>query len=328
VIYIFLLAALYFELKANKLQLIILVLSVTLAVLISYLVDSSPNIPVSLAPLLFTLMIKRQALTLNKMLLISLTLMFLLNLSDKFDLLDDIAGLYDNIWVTSFLFKIDHFGMVIIAITMLSTSIKNILQRSEALQSAKYQIEKLEYQFLQKHIQPHFLMNTLMSLQQLIRTRPNIAIDAIDDLAEEFKLLNEMSKKSLVAISQEIRICQIHLNLMSLQQQTKYSLAIEGVNYDELIPPAILHTLIENGLTHGYIGNEEANFKLTKTVNNHWVSYTVTNDGKSSTSSTSSTGTGLKYIESRLQEWAPNNWHLTSQAIESGWETMISIRAH
>ena len=70
-----------------------------------------------------------------------------------------------------------------------------------------------------------------------------------------------MSKKDLVPIEQEIEMCHSYLTIVGIQQRALYKLEISGISGEEMIPPAIFHTLIENGITHGFSGQENTLFK-------------------------------------------------------------------
>ena len=252
---------------------------------------------------------------------------------DEYNLIESYDFVYSNYIFTSFIFKLDNLGMVIFALMMIFTTAKSILAKTNALNDAKIKVAQLEYQFTQKHIQPHFLMNTLMSLQQLVNKDAKTAGEMIEALSQEFYLLTTMSKKNLVPIQQEIDLCHIHLKIMSIQQRADYHLEVKGISGDEMVPPAVFHTLIENGITHGFSGQEQAYFTLTKEVFEQGIRYRVFNNGKTNDNSVNkgierrSSGTGLAYIEARLQQWQPKKWHFTSQSVENGWEATIEIRS-
>jgi LytS/YehU family sensor histidine kinase len=167
-----------------------------------------------------------------------------------------------------------------------------------------------------------------MSLQQLVTTDTDNASKMIEALSEEFHLLTTMTKKKLVPITDEINMCKTHLQIMSIQQRANYQLNVDGIIGDETIPPAVIHTLVENGITHGYSGNENALFELTKSTTATGITYRLFNDSKKKTvNKKSSTGSGLKYIEARLEECYPNRWTLSSNAAENGWEAIIQIHS-
>ena len=86
-----------------------------------------------------------------------------------------------------------------------------------------------------------------------------------------------------------------------------------------------LCTLVENGITHGYSGNDDANFQLTKTNTKTGIQYRLFNDSKKQSLVNKTTGSGLKYIEARLEECYPKKWRLTSNEVKNGWEAIIQI---
>jgi LytS/YehU family sensor histidine kinase len=111
---------------------------------------------------------------------------------------------------------------------------------------------------------------------------------------------------------------------MSLRQEKSYSLVVKGDIHDEKLPPLILHTLIENGLTHGYEGKDSGIFKLTFNRKNENVTITIFNDSNIAHNNTvTRDGTGLRYIKSRMEETFSNMWTLSSNAVPGGWEVII-----
>ena len=81
-------------------------------------------------------------------------------------------------------------------------------------------------------------------------------------MSEEFHLLTAMSRKKQVGILEEIDMCKTHLQIMSIQHKANYKMVTKGIIGNESIPPAVIHTLVENGITHGYSGNQDAYFEL------------------------------------------------------------------
>ncbi|NQZ08866.1 MAG: histidine kinase [Algicola sp.] len=263
----------------------------------------------------------------NHVILASLLIITLFNVLDEFNLIEQYDFVFSHPLVTSVVFKLDNLGMIVFALLMIFSSAKNIWNKTQALNQTQLKLAKLEYQFVQKHIQPHFLMNSLMSLQQLVNKDPETAGEMIEALSEEFHLLTIMSKQKLVPIQQEIDMCHTHLKIMSIQQRAQYQLKVQGINGDEQIPPAIFHTLVENGITHGYSGNESAAFLLTKESTATGMSYKLFNNGKVTPRSgkKESAGSGLNYIKAQLEAWRPGQWTLTAGEVEGGWETVIKV---
>lgn len=325
-VYFLLVLVLYFEYELKPKNLL---LALSIFLLVSVLVnftDYSLVLVISFLPFTFSLFASLKKKKNSYLITLSLLLVFLLNYIDEYNIIEDFDFVYSNAFITSVVYKLDNLGMVVFAIIMIFTSAKGIIFKTNALNEAHLQLERLEYQFLQKHIQPHFLMNSLMSLQQLITKDTKNARLMIEALSEEFHLLTAMSRKKQVGILEEIDMCKTHLQIMSIQHKADYKMVTKGIKGDELIPPAVIHTLVENGITHGYSGNQNAYFELNKTETETEIQHRLFNDSdlKNVTSKTT-TGTGLKYVEARLQECYPNGWQLLSNRVEGGWEVVIKI---
>ena len=63
--------------------------------------------------------------------------------------------------------------------------------KNDAIQQ-KLTNERLKMELIKKHIQPHFLMNSLTALEELIEQSPHQAIDFIQKLSELFKQVHNL----------------------------------------------------------------------------------------------------------------------------------------
>ena len=187
---------------------------------------------------------------------------------------------------------------------------------------------QLEISLLRKNIQPHFILNTLTSIEQWIEESPQTAILFIDALADEFRVLNNMSDKKLIPLHQEIDLCNSHLEIMSYRKDQKYILNTIDIDLKQKIPPAIIHTLIENSLTHNRYTSDTTTFNLQQI--NNVADNTIELQLSSPISQNFhdkrvGTGTGLKYIRSRLTESFQDRWHFEEQALGEFWIAKIQI---
>lgn len=123
-------------------------------------------------------------------------------------------------------------------------------QRARALAEAG-QRQALQAQLLRASMQPHGLMNTLSILQELIDQHPALASRLVERLADQFNLLRTLSQKPLVSLREELALVRTQLDLMEMAREVPLPLTIEGPIENILLPPGILHTLVENAMTHG-----------------------------------------------------------------------------
>jgi LytS/YehU family sensor histidine kinase len=180
---------------------------------------------------------------------------------------------------------------------------------------------------LKKNINPHFVLNTLTSIIAWLRKDSNSAIKLIEALADEFRMINQISTLKLIPINQEIDLCKAHLKIMSYRKGAEYKMETLDIDERDTVPPMIFHTLVENGITHGYEKKATGTFKLQKIKNSKSIKYILTNDGDFNLEDTKgSTGFGAKYIKGRLEESYPGKWDFTSSKTDEGWESIIEIR--
>lgn len=220
----------------------------------------------------------------------------------------------------------------ILIILSISLSIsRQIRAQNKLYEISRIRSARLETELLKKNIRPHFLMNTLLSIISWIEMNPKKSMKLIQALADEFRMIDEISSKKRIPISEEIKLCKIHLELMSYRMDATYRLETHNLYDDEDIPPMIFHTLIENGLTHAYQTGEDGLFTLSCEKNGNQIHYQFINGGsllkKNSyvLQNKIEEGMGIKYIKARLNENYPNRWKLQYGLIEDKWVTDIYI---
>lgn len=186
---------------------------------------------------------------------------------------------------------------------------------------------RLQLQLIKKNIQPHFLRNTLTSLIDWIEESPKEGVVFIRALAEEFDIMNDIAEDTLIPIRQEIDLCRRHLEVMSFRKEICYEWQEEGIDENETIPPAIFHTIIENGITHSLPPKESCivfylKFKREKEFKQYTLQTFAENRQQKKEQRI---GTGFKYVKARLTESYGENWSFDSHAVAKGWETTIKI---
>lgn len=202
-------------------------------------------------------------------------------------------------------------------------------EQQELQKSIEGRAQRLETELLKKTIQPHFILNTLSSVKSLARRQPEKADQLIQALASEFRILNDILAKQEIPIMQEIELCEYHLQVMGYRWDANYRLVTNEIPEKVMIPPLLLHTLVENGLTHAFKPKESGTFWLTYERQNGNVRYCMQNDGSllKNIQGTSNLeeGMGLKYVRARLEERYPKRWSLKYGVTESRWEVLIQI---
>ena len=225
-------------------------------------------------------------------------------------------------------FDISYYLFVLSLMFLAGKLVKNQvgLQKSLELRNIK-----LESDLLKKLIQPHFLMNTMASLQSWVRKDPKKAEKFIQSISDEFRIITQVSTQKSILLQNELELCNYHLEIMGYRRDAKYNFIIESDIPSIEIPPLIIHTLIENGITHAFKPREDGTFWFSATEDTRKIILKVKNDGsqigliKKMEKNDIEEGTGLKYIKANMEDAMPGNWQINYGIKDNIWEVEIII---
>ena len=178
---------------------------------------------------------------------------------------------------------------------------------------------KLELELLRRRIAPHFLMNTLNALTEWVESDPKTGVKMIEALADEFRLLSQVSDRPLIPLADEIALCRRHLEVMSYRVGRAFTLRADNVDGATEIPPGVLHTLVENAFTHGrFSGGEE--FVLTQWRDDDADHLTLLSPpAEPAPPPKVSSGQGLAYVRGRLEAAFGAGARLIGGPTSNGW---------
>jgi two-component system sensor histidine kinase AlgZ len=121
--------------------------------------------------------------------------------------------------------------------------------RRQALSPALHQAR---LQALRARIRPHFLFNTLNAVLAILRTQPQRAETALEDMSDLFRMAMA-EDGDLVPLRRETELAQRYLALEQLRLGERLQLdwQIQAEVGNALIPPLLLQPLLENAVYHG-----------------------------------------------------------------------------
>lgn len=150
----------------------------------------------------------------------------------------------------------DTIGEFVSRCLMISAIIALVALRYYYIQQQWKQKVQLESQAkveaLQARIRPHFLFNSMNIIASLIRSKPQLAELAVEDLSELFRATLK-DRGSLVSIEEEIELCQHYIRIENLRLGDRLNMKwdIEDLPKDASIPMLSLQPLMENAIYHG-----------------------------------------------------------------------------
>lgn len=201
----------------------------------------------------------------------------------------------------------------------------DLRREREERQAAEVRSARLELEMLKRQLQPHYLMNTLTALAGWVEEDPPTAVRMIEAVAGELRTLGTLTGRPLVAMREELALCHLHLATMSLRKDVAYELVVSGLHGNEAVPPAVLHTLVENAVTHGPAGPRVTlALAASRDVDHRRL---VLDSPLGSEANKSGIGTGTRYVEARLREAWGDDWSFRQTQVGRVWRAELRFPA-
>lgn len=152
---------------------------------------------------------------------------------------------------------------------------------------SKIQIEMVrnELKALRAQMNPHFLFNSLNSIQNFIVNRKeDDAIFYLNRFAKLMRMILNNSEKSMVSIGEEMEALTIYLDLEKMRFEGKFEYHIElDKNIDpefEMIPTMLIQPFVENAILHGLVTKpSQGNISIHIFNKNNGIVATIADDG-------------------------------------------------
>ncbi len=129
--------------------------------------------------------------------------------------------------------------------------LKILLHRAET-NDIKNSFQTANLQALQSRMRPHFLFNSMNSVASLIRNNPDLAEQALQDLADLIRVLMADARK-LVPLIAEIETSKQYLKIEKLRLGDRLGIHwhLKSIPKNCFVPSLILQPLLENAVYHG-----------------------------------------------------------------------------
>ena len=214
-------------------------------------------------------------------------------------------SLIDSIFIMGEELYMKTFGwLVIMSATLLIVEIFKLKQKSkhddidkEILKREKIQSELNE---IKNQMNPHFLFNSLNSLNSLIRSNPDKATLFVTNLSMLYRYVLQSKEKDLVSIEEELTFLRNYTDLIHIRYREKFQINID-INKSNLqlsIPVLSIQLLVENAIKHNEISEENPLKVFVNIIDKHLV---VTHKLKPRKTFIQSTGNGIVNLSRRCQ---------------------------
>ena len=176
--------------------------------------------------------------------------------------------------IASFLFGLHHFKL-------------NQVKKEEGLKSIyAQQIAEIEMKALRAQMNPHFIFNSLNSIQKYILKNDSFAASQyLTKFSKLIRLILDHSNQNYILLSSEVELLKLYIEIEALRFDNQFDHELildDSLNTDIIqIPSMIIQPYVENAIWHGLL-HKETKGKLTIEISvfdNNNIKVIISDDG-------------------------------------------------
>lgn len=176
-----------------------------------------------------------------------------------------------------------------------------IVQQREA--NTQVMVREAELQKLQLQLQPHFLFNSLNSINALILVQPDQARQMVQQLSDFLRLTLKRSDQPFVTLNQEMEYLEAYLAIEKVRfgHRLDVDMNIAETAKPFAIPTLVLQPLLENAIKFGLYGTiGKITISFTVQINNAGLEVEIMNPFDADMQPSTGSGFGLTGLQRRL----------------------------
>ena len=164
------------------------------------------------------------------------------------------------------------------------------------------QVTEAKLSALQAQVEPHFLYNTLASVQALTEVDPAKAHEMTGHLIQYLRNALPKMRESVSTVGQEVELARAYLNILQMRmgKRLAFEIDVPAELVEMPFPPLMLPSLVENAIKHGLEPQREGGMvRIGASADGGKLRMVVTDTGRGF-SDTPGAGVGLANIRERL----------------------------
>lgn len=185
----------------------------------------------------------------------------------------------------------------------LRQNLESFKQRIEHEATLNNMLKESQLQVLRTQINPHFLFNSLNSLNSLIASKPDKAGEMLIELSDYMRYSINSINEQFTPLQSELNQIERYVSIEKIRFGKRLSFDIDVCEKCPQIqvPAMILQPLVENAIKHGLYGDlEGVKIILKINIQNQFLLINISNNFNSEQTSPKGTGLGLRNIQDRL----------------------------
>lgn len=222
-------------------------------------------------------------------------------------------------------------GFLVLSCAALISVVWYTLQDGKEAEQRRNEADALaraaELNNLRQQLQPHFLFNSLNSINALVMAEPQRARQMIQQLSQFLRGTLKKEQTDWISLDEEMEHLQLYLEIEKVRFGHRLSTQIENEAEGMSLPVMLLQPVVENAIKFGlYDTTGEVTIRIQATKEEGVLRLQVANPFDAETSSPKKgTGFGLSSVQRRLYLLFARNDLLQTEARDGQFITTIKI---
>lgn len=194
---------------------------------------------------------------------------------------------------------------------------KKIVAKANAEKAVQKQIAGLQMATLRSQMNPHFIFNSLNSIQKFIwENKKDDASEFLSKFARLIRSILHLSHRDIISLREELDLLKLYLDLEHRRCNGRFEYAVvvgESIDVDAIkMPPLLLQPFVENAIWHGLsaLTNPNGYLEVNVAEDTGRVSITITDNGigrqasarlKAGTTRAAHTSMGIALTRQRME---------------------------
>lgn len=173
---------------------------------------------------------------------------------------------------------------LILMLAVLAFILYRLRQRNIRTQLEKQSLEN-EQRMLRSQMNPHFIFNSMNSIQSYISGNDNnTAMSYLSKFARLMRGILEHSRQSMISLQDELETLSLYIELEQLRFKDKYNYVLEidpQIDREMIfVPPMLIQPFVENAIKHGLVNkNGKGLLKIALSKENKLIRCVVEDNG-------------------------------------------------
>jgi LytS/YehU family sensor histidine kinase len=186
-------------------------------------------------------------------------------------------------WYQTSWFK---FLCILFAATITAWFLKWRIASIKKQAGLKQQIAETEMQALRAQMNPHFIFNSLNSIENfMMQNEKRLASDYLNKFSRLIRSILDSSRNEMVPVAKDMEALQLYVDLQQLRLNNKFSyhtkvdpILLQG---DFKVPSLLIQPFVENAIEHGLSHSDNLKLALivTAMLENDYIIYTIEDNG-------------------------------------------------